>query len=231
MTPLVLLPGMMCDDRLFALQIQALHGRGVMVLHIGGHDNMTDLAAEILRAAPPQFILGGLSMGGIVAMEVLRLAPKRIEGLILMDTNPLAEAEDIKARRQPQIDAVKRGELEQVMCEQLIPNYLHSTHPHAQIEALCLEMAVCLGKDVFVRQSCALRDRRDQTQTLASYTGPALVLQGEDDRLCPVHRHELMHELMPQSRYVVIKNAGHLPVLEQPEHTNEALTNWLMQAN
>ena len=100
MTPLVLLPGMMCDARLFRPQIEALSARWpVMVAPIGGHDTMARLAAEVLSAAPARFALAGLSMGGIVAMEILRQAPERVARLALLDTNPLAERPEVKARR------------------------------------------------------------------------------------------------------------------------------------
>ena len=84
-----------------------------------------------------------------------------------------------------------------------------------------------LGPDVFLRQSRALMDRPDQTETLRSYTGPALVLCGRQDGLCPVERHELMHGLLPNSTLSVIEGAGHLPTLEQPVETTAALRRWL----
>lgn len=110
MTPLVLLPGMMCDARLFAPQMAALSGHlPIVTAPIGGRNTMAALAAEVLSYAPPRFALAGLSMGGILAMEILRQAPDRIAGLALMDTNPLAELDAVKARRAPQIAAVRRG--------------------------------------------------------------------------------------------------------------------------
>lgn len=228
MTPLVLLPGMMCDARLFAPQIAALSGRvPIVTAPIGGHNTMAALAAEFLAYAPPRFAVAGLSMGGILAMELLRQAPDRIAGLALMDTNPLAERAEVKTRRAPQIEAARSGGLRRVMAEEMKPNYLTEGPRRAAILDLCMEMALYLGPEVFIKQSEALRDRPDQTDTLRAYDGPALVLCGRADALCPVERHELMHGLMPQSRLEIIENAGHLPVLEQPEHTTAALIRWL----
>ncbi len=102
MTPLVLLPGMMCDARLFVPQIGAISGRrAVMTAAVGGADTMAALAREVLAHAPPRFALAGLSLGGILAMEVLRQAPDRVERLALLDTNPRAETDAARARRQP----------------------------------------------------------------------------------------------------------------------------------
>ncbi len=228
MTPLVLLPGMMCDARLFSAQIAALSGRvPILTAPIGGRDTMAALAKDVLACAPQRFAVAGLSMGGIVAMEILRQAPDRVAGLALMDTNPLAELGEVKARRGPQIDAVERGNLRKVMAEEMKPNYLTDGPRRAAILDLCMDMAMDLGPDVFINQSKALRDRPEQSNTLRDFTGAALVLCGRDDSLCPVSRHEFMHDLMPQSRLEIIENAGHLPTLEQPQQTTAALTRWL----
>jgi pimeloyl-ACP methyl ester carboxylesterase len=219
---------MMCDGRLFGPQIAAFSGRiPIQIAPMGGHDNMADLAAGVLAHAPPRFALAGLSMGGILGMEILRQAPDRVAGIALMDTNPLAERPEVQARRAPQIDAAQAGGLRRVMAEEMKPNYLTEGPNRAAILDLCMDMALDLGAEVFVNQSRALRDRPDQCDTLRAFTGPALVLCGRDDALCPVERHTLMHGLMPQSRLEIIEQAGHLPTLEQPHMTNAALARWL----
>ena len=226
--PLVLLPGMMCDARLFFPQISSLSGRrAVMVAPMGGANTMAELAREVLENAPPRFALAGLSMGGILAMEVLRQAPERVDRLALLDTNPRAESPEVKARRAPQMEAVKAGRLREVMRDEMKPNYLVESPRKQQILDLCMDMALDLGPKVFLNQSIALRDRPDQQDTLAAYKGKALVLCGRHDALCPVERHELMHGLLENSHLEIIENAGHLPTLEEPEHTTAALIRWL----
>jgi len=226
MTPLVLLPGMMCDARLFAPQTAALSGtRAVHHAPLSGHDTVESLAADVLDHAPPLFALAGLSMGGIVAMEIVRQAPDRVARLALLDTNPLAEAAEVKARRVPQIEAARSGALTQVMRQEMKPRYLAA--PDEDLLDLCLEMALSLGPEVFERQSRALADRPDQRATLRAYDGPTLLLCGRHDALCPVERHELMHDLMPQARLVIVEDAGHLPVLERPDAVNAAFKRWL----
>ena len=228
MIPLLFLPGMMCDARLFAPQIAFFsQTRPVMVGAIGGHNSIRALALEVLAHAPPKFALAGLSMGGIVAMEILRQAPERVCKLALMDTNPLAELEAVKLRRESQIRAASSGALSQVMRDEMKPNYLVESFQKSNLLELCMEMALDLGPNVFVNQSIALRERADQTGILQSFEGDALVLCGRHDKLCPVKRHEFMHQLMPNSHLVIIENAGHLPTLEQPQETTLALENWL----
>ena len=225
--PLVLLPGLMCDARLFAPQVVALSQRGpVTVGDISGHDTMAALAASVLANAPPVFALAGLSMGGIVAMEIIRQAPERVAKLGLLDTNPLAEADRIKARRALQIDKAQAGHLAQVMRHEMKPHYLTDGPRRVAILDLCMDMALSLGPDAFVRQSVALRDRIDQSDTLRGVTVPTLILCGRDDALCSVARHELMQGLVTGAVLEIIDAAGHLPTLEQPEKTTAALVRW-----
>ena len=225
--PLVLLPGMMCDGRLFAPQMAALGRRAVQVSPVTEHDSVQALAAEVLANAPPRFALAGLSMGGIVAMEVARQAPDRVDRLALLDTNPRAEAPEVQANRVPQIARARANGVETVMRDEMKPNYLAPGAGRGAILDLCMDMALALGVDVFARQSIALRDRPDQQDTLRAFHGPALVLMGEHDRLCPLDRHELMHALLPQSTLTIVPDAGHLSTLENPEKTTAALLRWL----
>ena len=227
MLPLVLIPGMMCDARMWGNLPAALYPRPVIHALPTGHDTMAALAAEVLRCAPEHFALAGLSMGGIVAMEVLRQAPDRVDRLALLDTNPRAETPAVQARREPQIARALAGGLARVMQEEMKPNYLAAGPGQGAVLDLCMDMALSLGPQVFARQSRALRDRPDAQATLAAFRGAALVLMGAEDRLCPLDRHQLMHALMPQSDLVVIAGAGHLPSLEKPAETTAHIMRWL----
>jgi pimeloyl-ACP methyl ester carboxylesterase len=227
MTPLLLIPGMMCDARMWGDLSSLLTLTDVRHAVPAEGNTIKEMAGTILRDAPPRFSLAGLSMGGIVAMEMLSQAPGRIERLALLDTNPRSEQEEVKLRRASQVERVANGDLEGVMRDEMKPNYLSAQSLDTGILKLCMEMALGLGPDIFVRQSNALRDRADRQDVLKEFRGPALVLMGEDDRLCPLNRHELMHSLMPQSRLEIISRAGHLPPLENPVDTIAALRRWL----
>jgi pimeloyl-ACP methyl ester carboxylesterase len=228
--PLVLLPGMMCDARLFGPQIAELSADlAVMAAPVTQGERIEEIASNLLDLLPKRFALAGLSMGGIVAMEILRRAPDRITRLALMDTNPLAETPVVAANREPQIVRVRSGRLMEVMRDEMKPNYLAPGPQRTDVLDLVMDMAETLGPEVFIRQSRALQRRRDQQAVLRKCKVPTLVLCGAHDQLCPIKRHSFMAELIPYARLVVLDDAGHLPTLEQPAQTTAALREWMQQ--
>ncbi|MFC6688441.1 alpha/beta fold hydrolase [Jhaorihella thermophila] len=226
--PLVLLPGMMCDARLFWPQINALsRDHAVMVAPITRGDTIEEIAEGLLDQLPARFALAGLSMGGIVAMEILRRVPERVVRLCLMDTDPLGETPQIAAMREPWIAQARAGRLDIAMEESLKPAFLAPGPERMTLLRFMYEMAQDLGAELFVRQSRALQRRVDQQDVLRRYRGPTLILCGEHDGLTPVKRHEAMAALMPNARLVIVPEAGHLPTLEQPEAVTQELRAWL----
>ena len=189
---------------------------------------LADLAADVLSHAPPKFCLVGHSMGGIVAMEICAQDPKRIEKLVLIDTNPLAELEEVKLKREPQISDALSGKLVDVIRDEMKPNYLASSENQDIILNICMEMALSLGPKVFINQSRALQTRADQQSNIQSINIPVLIMCGSEDKLCTVERHEMMHNMISNSELKIINNAGHMPTLEQPSETTEVLKEWLM---
>ena len=223
-----MIPGMMCDERIFAPQIEGLSDSiRIIVADISGYSTVHELAAEVLKKSPPKFDLLGHSMGGIVAMEMYSQEPNRIEQLVLMDTNPKAELEEVKAMRDPQMKAAREGKLVDVMRDEMKPNYLDASDNRESILHTCMEMAKSMGTEVFMNQSKALQTREDQQSTLRLIDVPVLVICGSNDKLCPVERHELMHNIINHSELKIINNAGHMPTLEQPKETTEVLKKWL----
>ena len=225
-----MVPGMMCNERIFSPQIEELSKNlEVTVADISNFPSVCDLASDVLKKAPKSFSLLGHSMGGIVAMEIYSQEPKRIEKLILMDTNPKAELDEVKLKREPQIREVNKGKLLEVMRDEMKPNYLAESENKRSVLDVCMDMALTLGPDVFINQSRALQSRLDQQNTIQSIKIPVLIMCGSEDKLCPVERHEMMHNMISNSDLIIINNAGHMPTLEQPRETTEVIKEWLMR--
>ncbi|MDB4224588.1 alpha/beta hydrolase [Granulosicoccus sp.] len=235
---LFLLPGMMCDERLFSSQSHALSELCICVNADFTHgESVADYAEQVIELIRSHGdtdshsslnILVGLSMGGIVLMECMRLAPELIDAVVLMDTNPFAEDATRRLLRAPQIQRALDGELETILIEEMKPLYLAPVNrSNEALLSLVLDMARKLGSDVFAKQSQALMNRRDNSEALASWKKPALILYGAHDHLCPKQRHLQMHELMPQSVLVEVVDAGHLPTLEMPEVVNDSLRSFV----
>ena len=229
MTPVVMIPGMMCDERIFAHQIEELStDTDIYIADISKYSSIQELASDVLENSPPKFFLVGHSMGGIVAMEMCSQEPDRIEKLVIMDSNPKPELEETKLKREPQIRNVISGNLAQVMKEEMKPNYLADSYKQKDILNTCMEMALTLGPEVFVRQSRALQGRDDQQSTLEDLDIPVLIMCGSEDKLCSIEKHELMHNIINDSKLEVVMGAGHMPTLEQPQKTTEVIKSWLM---
>jgi pimeloyl-ACP methyl ester carboxylesterase len=228
-TQLLLLPGMMCDERLWRHQAAALSAScNISVGSITRDASVEAIAQRLLAEAPPSFALAGLSMGGIVAMEMWRQQPQRIERLALLDTNVGADAPERRPMRERQIAEVESGGLEAVLRDELKPNYLAQCHRDnlALLEEV-LAMGLDMGERVFVRQSLALRDRADNRAILDTVNCPTLVLCGEEDRLCPLELHSDMAKRIHGAVLRVIPQCGHLSTMEQPEQVTRALQHWL----
>lgn len=220
---ILLLPGMMCDARLWHFQAAALP-QPVFHAETTRADNFPTMAEQVLAVSPQRFALAGLSMGGILAFEIWRQAPERVTHMALLDTNPHAEIPERKALRPQQIETALAGGLRELAIESLKPLYLAEAHRDNEgLLGTILDMALDLGPEVFRRQSLALRDRVDSVPTLATIDCPAVVICGDEDTLCPIEYHRLMAEKIPRARLVVVENCGHLSSLEQPEVVTEEL--------
>lgn len=228
--PLLLIPGTLCDERLWAPQIEALSEQAdIMVPRLDASDDLEALARDILDQVPwPRFSVAGLSMGGILALALMRLAPERIERLALLDTNPFAEAPERQVQRADDIAEAEAMGLACYAREVLAPLYPEEGAPSdpAHVE-LVVAMAERGGLETFRRQALALRDRSDGSAGLNAITQPTLVLCGDGDRLCPPARHTYLAEHIPDAELVILEGVGHLSTLQAPEAVSEALARWL----
>ena len=226
----LLLPGMLCDERVWQPQCDALEADGcrVQVPRYHRFDSIAGVARGLLADAPKRFALAGHSLGGVLAFEILRQAPERVTQLILMDTNP-APADLVREnKRVEQAQRALAGAFRRVVEQELVPGYLvRGRVDDTAIRQLLVDMALAAGAALFHAQVMALLARADSRPLLAGIRCPSLLVCGEDDRLCPPALHEAMAEQIPGAQLCVVPGAAHFPGLEQPDAVNAALLGLL----
>lgn len=228
---LLLVPGLGCDDRLYAHQLAHL-GEVARPVFAGIPDrpDVGAMAQVILASAPPTFALCGLSMGGYVAFEILRQAPERVTRLALLDTKADLDPPDVAAGRAQAIAEIEAGGFA-AHIESRLPLLLGPVAAaNPAICAVTRQMAEAVGPERYVRQQRAIVSRPDSTAGLAAIACPTLVLCGRDDVLTPLAKHATMAEAIPTARLAVIEECGHLSTIEQPVAATAMLRDWLLQA-
>jgi len=226
--PIVIIPGLLSDARVFLPQIVHLGARHP--LHIAlptAGDSVEQMSEAILATAPPSFVLVGHGLGGDVALDILRRENGRASRAVLISTDPLAEPPATAAAREARMVAAKAGRLKEVVGQEYPDTAFAASEWRAEIVALLRDMALSLGEGVFLRQSRALQRRPDQQKTLRKVKLPVLCIAGAEDTLVPVRRQEFTSQLAPYGRLEVIAGAGHMPMLEQPEAVTQAIETFL----
>ncbi len=227
-TALVLLPGLLNDAALWAHQAETLSDAvDVVIPDLTRGETISEMADHVLEQTPSIFALAGLSMGGYVAMDIMRRAPERVSRLALIDTSPHPDTEDQTRRRKGFIRLSRTGRFRGVT-RQLLPQLVYP--PNAENESLAesvFEMAERLGRDVFIRQQNAIMAREDSLGDLEGYPCPTVVVCGRHDQLTPVAVHEDMASRIPNATLVVVEESGHLSPLEQPQAVSATLRYWL----
>lgn len=225
---LILVPGLLCSARLWAAQIDGLSDLAdIAVADMTRDDTMAGMAQRVLDCTDGTFSLAGLSMGGYVAMEVMRRAPERVERLALLDTGARADTEEQTIRRRDLIDLADRGEFKAVS-PKLLPLFVHPDRlaDKAMVDAIS-KMAESVGKDAFLRQQQAIMHRPDSRPGLAAIACPTLVVCGREDVLTPPELSEEIAGLVPGADFVLIEGCGHLSTMERPDDVNAALRSWM----
>jgi pimeloyl-ACP methyl ester carboxylesterase len=225
---LVLIPGLANTSSLFEAQIGALSEmRRIMVADHARDDSVNGIAARLLSAAPDRFDLAGLSMGGYVAMEILRQAPERVERLALLDTTARPDTEQAREDRLRMIALAENGRFEDVIAA-LWPRLVSAgSQSDEAIKAKVLGMMREVGPEAYVRQQRAIMGRPDSRPLLPGIEIPTLVLVGEEDAITPPEVAREMAEMIEWASMVVVPGAGHLSTLDKPAAVTRALRLWL----
>lgn len=226
--PIVLIPGLIATPRFYAPVVPALWRFGpVTVANHARDDSMASIARRILESAPPRFALAGHSMGGYIALEVMRQAGDRVTKLALLDTAARADTPEQTERRRQQIALAAGGKMKAIVDVQF-PNLVHpSRRGDEALRRACDLMAEETGAKAFVLQQNAIIGRPDSRASLAAIRCPTLVLVGEQDAVTPPERSQEMAAAIAGARLVVVPECGHMCALEQPERVTQELVRWL----
>jgi pimeloyl-ACP methyl ester carboxylesterase len=226
--PTVLVPGLLCTPRVYSDQLSSLWQLGpVTVADHRRDDRIADIAARLLTNAPPRFALAGLSMGGYVALEVMRQAPGRVARLVLLCTSARPDTPEQVARRQGQIEKARAGGLDEVV-GQLFPSFMRADQPDSAAWRRVVDaMAHDTGPEAFVRQQTAILNRVDSRPGLKAIACPTLVVAAREDGAMSADAATELASGIAGARLVTLDDCGHLCTLERPEAVAREMASFL----
>jgi pimeloyl-ACP methyl ester carboxylesterase len=232
--PLILVPGLMCDASVWNPLLPALSPQAICsIVDHGDADSLDGMARRLLEQAPERFALAGHSMGGRVAVEVMRLAPERVTHLALLDTGykarPAGPAGEDEARKRHALLDIARQQGVRAMAAQWVQGMLD---PERLSDAALVEEIVAMfarkSADIFAAQIRALLGRPDASPVLREVRVPTLVACGRADSWSPLAQHEEIAALLPAHEPVhAIEDAGHMSTMEQPQAMAQLMLHWL----
>jgi pimeloyl-ACP methyl ester carboxylesterase len=226
-TTLILVPGLLTGERLWSPQMEHLSDlTSPVVANVPTSDSVGGMARDILEWAPENFALAGPSLGGYIAMEIMRQAPERVNALALLDTSARADTWEQTEARLELLKLAEADRFEEVL-QRLLPRLLHPGRLSDEaLVSTVLDIGRSVGPEVFERQERTIIARPDSRKDLASFRCPTLVLCGREDALMPLRLHEEIAQSVPDARLHVIDDCGHLSIIERPAEVNEALRDW-----
>jgi pimeloyl-ACP methyl ester carboxylesterase len=226
--PLILMPGLLCNEALWRHQVETLGDiADITVADLTRGDTVAAMAEQALAEAPDLFALAGLSMGGYVAQEVMRQAPERVAKLALIDTSFYPDTPEQSAYRRGLIELSKKGAFKGVT-SRLLPMLIHESRLEDEdLTETVFNMAESVGKDAYLRQQHAIMTRPDSSGDLANIACQTLILCGREDALTPLRVHEKMADRIPNAHLVVVEDCGHLAPLERPRTVSAVMRYWL----
>lgn len=224
----MLLCGLLCDEVVWEAQAEALRrDYDVRILKFVEQESMEAMAEHVLRNAPDRFALAGHSMGGRVALEVMRRAAPRVDRLALLDTGFEGPAADEAATRAILVDQAQQHGIGSVAAAWGLPMLAPRHREDPALAQAVFDMVGRMSGPIYAAQTRALLGRPDATEVLKNIACPTLILCGMEDGWSPPERHRRMAELAPCSILRLIDDCGHMSMMEQPDAVLTALRTWL----
>lgn len=226
--PPLFLPGLLCDDRIWSAQIEALAAFGpIAVPGYGDARSLGEMAQRALALAPATFSLVGHSMGARVALEIMRIAPERVERLALLDTGVHPPRPGEAAKRQALVELGRREGIGRLLDEWLPPMVAPDRRADATLMARLRAICAHGGVALYEAQIAALLHRPSVLPLLPGIRCPTLVGVGREDGWSPVHQHETIAAAVAHADLVIFEKCGHMSPVEAPDQVNAALLHWL----
>ncbi len=225
---LVLVPGLLCNERLWAAQAIALADSAhVIIPDLTAYESVESMAEAVLDQVPGEFSLAGFSLGGCVALEVVQRAPDRARRLALLSTSPKGISPEVRKHYLDSIASIEAGSFDAYLAH-AFPLYVAPERAHDRaLWDIFATMARSLGPSVGVRQMRSLLGYHGFRGDLARIACPTVVICGREDRRTPVAVHEELAGRIPGARLRVIERAGHFTPLEEPQAVADELRDWL----
>lgn len=186
------------------------------------------MAKDVLEVASNKFSLVGFSLGGIVALEIMRIAPERVKRLALISSNPYPPKKEQQKTWNNLMDLINEGEFSKITKNKLLPVLISDKNRTEGLEKHIIAMSENIGPSAYMNQLNAVSTREDQRPILEKITCPTTLIVGEDDLVCPIELTNFMQGKIDDVTKVIVKNAGHMVTLEQPESVSNALKEWLI---
>lgn len=232
-TPLILVPGLLCNDSVWEPQIRALSSlAAITVIDHGRLDSIEAMAEAVIAQAPPKFAIAGHSMGGRVTMEVVRRAPERVLGAALLDCGAYprrsGEAGEREKEHRYKLLAQARREGMRAMGWTWLQDMIHpDRRSDRPLTDAILDMICTKTPDIFEAQIRALLDRPDARPVLSRMPPRTLILCGNEDLWATARQHRELAAAVPGSTLVIVPECGHMSTLEKPEEVTQAMREWL----
>jgi pimeloyl-ACP methyl ester carboxylesterase len=226
--PLLLLSGLLCDETVWADIPERLGDvADVCIISFSGFSSISAMAEHVLATAPERFAVAGHSMGGRVALEVVRCAPRRVSGLALLNTGVHAVRDGEAQSRGRLLRLAYEHGMSALAAEWLPPLMAGGTSRTAELMPRLMAMVERSTPDSYACQIHALLNRPEALPVLPTIGVPTLLLSGSEDTWSPISQHETMRRRIPHATLFEIHGVGHMAPIERPDAVAVALREWL----
>ncbi len=224
----LLLPGMLCSDRLWQAQHQRLRRWAHLEVVALAGSSIEQMVEHILALPYRRFALAGLSLGGIAALATAAAAPERIIGLAVLSATAHPPRAEQRASWAAMAARTQSGDFASITSQTLLPRLVNAHHLRMpSIVDVVLAMADEIGPTTFLAQLSIQASRVDLRPRLAAITCPTMVVAGADDLLAPLQAQRELASLIAGARLEVLQECGHLSPLERPADVSDLLEGWL----